>query len=160
MPIPTLTQIEELGPSVLPFERTNFSRTVLKGEQIYFGDKIYNATEDSLPENVIKELPEIIRQQPRHSHSKYLWIITENGLYIILENTPNPSASRKIVCHTNISGGLKALQGGELWFGTDDKVYINNRSGRYGATTLLQRNAIIDYFQFVGYKTVIQLLPT
>jgi hypothetical protein len=74
---------------------------------------------------------------------------------IILESIPNPEAQKKgVVCHTNITGGKPALQGGELWFGDDDKVYLNHYSGRYGAITVEHRQAVLAYFTSLGITVV------
>jgi hypothetical protein len=63
-------------------------------------------------------------------------------------------ADRGCVCHTNITGRRKALQGGELWFGADNTIYINNESGRFKAITADQRQAILDYFRRFGFLVV------
>lgn len=158
MPKSTPQQLEALGPLVLPFERTDFKRKILIGEDLKdtFLPFIYDATENSYPENVRKASPNEILED-NAEESKYLWIIEEKGILIIPEQTANSSAERGVVCHTNLTGGKPALQGGELWFGTDGIVYINNKSGRYGANTLAQLEAILTYFRYVGYTNVKQL---
>ena len=145
-----------LGPAVLPFERTQFTRQVLDGEDIIFIDYIIDAGREGNPASIVRTNPALITNGDIPMDGKYLWIIDESGLKLLAESTRNPFAARKVVCHTNITGGEKAYQGGECWFGTDNNVYINNRSGRYGAQTLAQRNAILDYFRAMGY-TPIQL---
>lgn len=159
MPKPTPQQLKRLGPLVLPFERTDFKRKVLYGEDIKetFLSFIYDATDNSYPENVKKVLPNKIIEGDAED-GKYLWIIEEKGLFIIPEQTTNRLAERGVVCHTNLTSGKLAFQGGELWFGTDEFVYINNKSGRYGANTLAQREAILEYFRYVGYQNVKQLI--
>lgn len=74
-----------------------------------------------------------------------------------MEATPNLFSPRKVVCHSNIAGGKQAFQAGELWFGTDDKLYINFRSGRHGAENREQRNVVLQYFNFVGYKNIVEI---
>lgn len=158
MPKPTIEQLQNLGESVGPFERTNFKRKVLKGEDLKeeFARFVYDATDNDYPSNRLKASAEDI-MEGKAENQKYLWIINKDGLFIIPEQTKNSDAGRGVVCHTNLTGGGAANQGGELWFDNDGMVYINNKSGRYGATTLSQRNAVIDYFQFVGYENVKQL---
>ena len=161
MPLPNKLQIENLGPNVMPFERrANLQFKVQEGEALteIFQTVVYDATEDSLPSNVILA-DKLSILNGGADDAKYLWIIDENGLKIIPEQTANPFAGRKVVCHTNLTGGQLALQGGELWFDAEGHVYLNNKSGRYGATTLKHREAVLDYFQFVGYKNVLQLKP-
>jgi hypothetical protein len=160
MPLPTKLQIENLGPNVMPFERRgNPQFKIQDGEAIteLFQNAVYDATEDSLPLNVIL-VDKLNILNGDANDAKYLWIINESGLRIILEQTVNPHAGRKVVCHTNLTGGELALQGGELWFDMQGHVYLNNKSGRYGASTLKHREAILDYFRFVGYGNVFQLL--
>lgn len=162
MAAPDPDLVQRLGPPVLPFERTQFSRTVESGEGIVYTDRIYDATQGGLPPNVLLTPTDGIPDQP--FEGKYLWVITVQGLFLLLENTPNPDAERGVVCHTNITGGKPALQGGELWFGDDKQVYINFKSGRYGAydndvtVVLRYRQAVLAYFSSVGYQ-VVQLPP-
>lgn len=153
MPAPTEQHILILGPSVLPFERRNFDRDMQDGEAIHFVDQLYDATDDGKPANVVEVNPDTIDLDPETG--RYLWVITETGMHIILEATPNDASPRKKVCHSNITGGQAALQGGELWFGTDEKIYINYRSGRYGAMSEQQEQIVFDYFIYVGYLEVI-----
>ena len=152
MPAPTAQHMETMGPAVLPFERRGFDRDVLQGEAIHFRDHHYDATDDGKPPNVVEVNPDTIELDPETG--RYLWIIDSMGMKLILEATPNPAAERQIVCHSNLTGGERALQGGELWFGTDEKIYINFRSGRYGAITEEQEQTVIEYFKFVGYEEI------
>lgn len=156
MPPPTKEHIENLGHEVHPFERTFFGRSLLPGEAIIFANDIFNATEDGRPDNAILVTKEFILQDP--SKDRYLWVIDAKGLWIILESTPNLNSERGYVCHTNITGGEDALQGGELWFGEDNTVYINPKSGRYGNPSINQWIAVIEYFNYVGYSKVEELL--
>lgn len=158
MPKPSEIQLGLLGDAVLPFERSDFKRKVLEGENLKkeFVRFVYDATDNDYPSNTLKASAEDI-MEGRAENQKYLWVINKGGLFVIPEQTKNPKAGRGVVCHTNLTGGEAANQGGELWFDNDGTVYINNKSGRYGATTLSQRNAVIDYFRFVGYKNVKQL---
>lgn len=149
--------IERLGPAVFPFARSQFKRTVEEGEDIIFVDTILPIT----GQNSIKPttLPVSIITEDRPTLGKYLWIIDEQGLKVIPESTPNPYADRKVVCHTNITGGSPALQGGELWFGDDGSVYLNYKSGRYGAIVgtpgIFHRLAVLDFFRSLGFDPVV-----
>lgn len=146
-----------LGPAVLPFERTQFARKVLNGEAIIFVDYIVDINRSGVNGVTVVDTPLITGDNPP-MQGKYLWIIDKSGLKLIPKATPNPYAARGVVCHTNITGGDPAYQGGELWFGADGNVYVNNRSGRYGANTLAQRDAVLDYFRSLGLNPV-QLRP-
>ncbi|MBO0931169.1 hypothetical protein [Fibrella aquatilis] len=117
-----------------------------------FDDFIFDATDGGKPsETIVTPVDEIKYER---SVGRYLWVIDRYGLKLILEATPNNALARGIVCHTNITGGEPALQGGELWFGDDGKVYINNKSGRYGSATPVQDAAVFDYFVSLGYDVV------
>lgn len=159
MPKPNETHLKYLGEAILPFERTGFKRKILVGENLRlpFINAIYDATEDGYPDAVLMSDVTAIKQG-NTEQTKYLWVIDANGLKIIPEQTRNLFSARGVVCHTNLTEGKAAIQGGELWFGTDGVLYLNNKSGRFGATTLQQRKAVIDYFNFVGYQNVKQLI--
>lgn len=148
--------IQQLGPPVLPFARTQFKRKIEQGEDIIFTDAIHIVTTKSSLNPLTISVADILENRP--FQGKYLWIIDEKGLKIILESTPNPYADRQVVCHTNITGGAPALQGGELWFGEDGRVYINYKSGRYGAGIGEEadphKSAVIAYFIFLGFNPI------
>jgi hypothetical protein len=91
---------------------------------------------------------------------KYLWIIDEvDGelrLRIIPEITPNKDRKHKpIVCHSNMTACGMALQGGECWWSEETKaMYINPKSGRYGAESLEQWEAVREFFIQIGYTNL------
>lgn len=143
-----------LGPAVLPFERSDFDRGVRPGEDVIFLDHIISLESGQIPADCLRCDPPDGASLP--PDRKYLWVIDSEGLRIIYEMTPNSLAPRGFVCHTNITGHRKALQGGELWFGTDGVVYVNNLSGRFKAITLDQQQAVLDYFCRLDF-TVVQL---
>lgn len=153
MPAPSADLIARMGPTVAPFER-NPLRKVLPGEDKLFTEYVIDISNGTIPVGkVLFESKEQILQSSSQANSstRYLWIIDESGLRIILENLDNPYSARRKMVHTNITGGAKALQGGELWFSDEGKVYINNRSGRYGANSLIQREAILEYIRDIGF---------
>ena len=153
MPAPTLELLNRLGITVQPFERNPSKRTITIGEADLFDNDIFDATNGGFPPNCIKTPTENIVAQG--SAGRYLWVVDSVGLKVILEATPNlKRAGKHIVCHTNITGGKPALHGGELWFGVDNRVYINNASGRYGNADPEQWEAVLAYFTFVGYEVV------
>ena len=148
--------LQKIRPPVAPFERRDFRLEVKENEDLMIPSITINSAK--LPA-IVKVLNHEKYEENRKTKSlfgKYLWLIDEeNGLRIIEENTPAPS-ERGIVCHTNISGGKKALQGGELWFCDNGLVYLNYRSGRYGASTAddLQekhQEGVVEYFEYLGF---------
>lgn len=159
MPVPPEYLITRLGPSCLPGYRTGRTDIVRPGDEVPLTSHIYDATEDGYPNRClyIKSIEDLSSKNERES-KKYLWLITAQGLYAILENTFNPYNDRKKPCHTSFFGAIAAYQGGELWFIQGGGVAINDRSGRYGALTPEQWAAVCEYFTLVGYDPVINLV--
>jgi hypothetical protein len=142
--------LSKLEPKVLPFGKSNTpNRKLLKGEEIQYPN--YNGNSGGIPENVIyynNSSP----QDKNLKESTYLWVIDKDGnILILLEQTLNLISPRGHVCHTNITGGKEAYQGGELWFIDDTTIVINQKSGRYGGTEE-QMKYIVEYFELSGYK--------
>ena len=153
-PIPSL--FDRLKPAVLPFERYNSKnpnnpKKVAIGEDIYFQTALIHVTKEG-PTKVITTVAENLNKEAR-----YLWIIDAEGkLSIILESTPNLAAERKCVCHSNMTGGGIALQGGELWFLNPKSIVLNFRSGRYGAETIDHEDAVVEYWQSLGFSVKLE----
>lgn len=151
---------ERLGPAILPYERKKEQATeLLPGECVDFSYRTEDRSNNGSPEfdlNLssqecidLAKLPEI---------KKFLWIIDEvDGslrLRIIPEVTPNEERKHKrIVCHSNMTACGKALQGGECWWCEETKtMFINPKSGRYGAETVEQWEAVKEFFIQIGYS--------
>jgi hypothetical protein len=142
-------------------------RNIEKGEDILMPS--YDASDNGYPNDFVfaKTLDEIreekdLESQKRYSEivnrRKYLWVLTDNKILLAYENTPveNP---RGFICHSNITGGGKAVIGGELWFlkneNSDIEVHINFDSGRYKTTDASKQHTMVySLFQCVGYKIV------
>ena len=160
LPIITDDLVIRLGPEVEPFERFNknqikgskkvMPRVVLVGEKSSFDEFIIDYVRDGC------QYPQTTNVENLSFETRYLWIINKEGLFLILENTPNLEASRGVVCHSNITKGEKALQGGELWFISSNYVVINFKSGRYGAETIAHEEAVREYFELLGFEVKIQ----
>ncbi|MEK6607286.1 MAG: hypothetical protein AABZ30_06450 [Myxococcota bacterium] len=60
----------------------------------------------------------------------------------------------RVVKHTNLTGGLPAWAGGELWFAesTTCSVWISGASGRYGPGTPEELADLVDVFRAFGYE--------
>jgi hypothetical protein len=144
--------IDQLGSAVLPFERKGFRRKVKPGENVIFLRHILSLHSGQIPDQCLR--CEEIDVEALRGDRKYLWIIDDTGIYIIWENTLNPQAERGCVCHTNITGNAKARQGGELWFDAGGTIYLNYESGRYGADTDDQKQAVLEYFAWLGFTVV------
>jgi hypothetical protein len=176
--------INRLGPEVLPFERTEPSKKPAEEEVIDFSQQAYNAIKDDSPTpyshhvmaNEIKITGQLDEKQSVGSDSlsipynkMYIWLIyiKDGGLEfrIIPDSMENSEGKKKVggrpnVCHSNISAGDKALQGGECWWCDETKtMYVNYKSGRYRAVTMAQWDAVIEFFNYVGYKNVVRINP-
>lgn len=138
-----------LGPITNPFGRTPVVRKLLIGEDIVYLS--FNASNGGVPSGVVfynNTLNNI-------KESTYLWVIDKQGeILILLEQTINEKSPRGHICHTNITGGEPAYQGGEMWFIDNTTIVINQKSGRYGGTEE-QMKYIIKYFELSGYNVKI-----
>jgi hypothetical protein len=87
----------------------------------------------------------------------HLWVIDTSGIPYILESIEimPPLASGRVT-HTNLTGGLTASCGGELWFDTPRarRLYLNGCSGRYGPTTPEQMADAVRVFEALGFQVV------
>lgn len=154
--------VKQLGGKVIPFQR--FNEIYKKNKQVGRGEC------DSFNNNVILiDHIEKIPKQNRISENinefnsdnkdaikknRYLWIIDEDGFKIIFEQTKNLNSDREIVCHTNITEGKEAIQGGELWIVSDSKLFINNMSGRYDHTSDEAFQEAINFIKKIGFDVV------
>lgn len=91
MPPDTDALVERLGPAVSPFERSNFNREVLPGEDVIFLDYVISLESGQIPANCLRS--EVSEPYSFPADRKYLWIIDQQGLRIILEMTANPLAA-------------------------------------------------------------------
>ena len=107
----------------------------------------YDASKDGKPEDVRIALGDVLDDD-----AKYLWIINDKGLFLLWEPTYANPSTRHMVCHTNLTAGEPAYQGGQLWFLEDGSVIIDFHSGRYGATSNLEEDVVVAYFKLVGYE--------
>jgi len=158
-----------------PFYHTP-GKILNEGEGFDYSFMCYRATENSKPkapleidisieqfktDNSILEDLTIADESKRKVfviERKYLWIIDKAyELHIIPERTQNPHSDRGYVCHTNITAGDGARHGGELWYGKDSIVFINNSSGRFYTQDPNEWAAIVKIFITAGYKKVIDI---
>jgi hypothetical protein len=90
--------------------------------------------------------------KPR-DEDKYLWLIkTDNVVAAIEKGESGTSTSRGCLAHTNLSGGLPAHAGGELWFEEKDSIWLNGGSSRYRANSKDEMDAVVNSFRRSGYR--------
>ncbi len=161
MASPTQEELRKFGTPIEPFERSRnkrkdthlFSYHTIKHD---FIEMIHDARDDGTPSyppdlQTVSEFEFNEIREGRNDHKKkeccYLWIIDYEGIKILWEGTTNfHDTGEKRVTHTNITGGAKALHGGELFF-CGNRIFVNNKSDRYGHCTDEQWAAVIGYFQ-------------
>jgi len=138
-----------LAPLAEPFQRRNLqkneSREILRDENLLLSHAIF-----TLPINQPSDLI-FTPLQTLSDHSRYLWVVDDEGTKFILERTTCTS-NRGHACHTNITQGKKAYHGGELWFHNESEITLNFRSGRYNTRTDEQDSAVVEYFISLGYQ--------
>lgn len=160
---PTSAEVASFGPSTVPFGRNplkNYADHYKEAHwvKVDFEDKIHDACEDGLPvypEQVeylpttdIEGLRILLAAQETKKRYCYLWILDFDGIKILYEDTPNfLDEESKMVKHTNITGGQEAFHGGELFVSADHKLFVNNKSDRYGRAELGYWQAAIAYFE-------------
>lgn len=158
-----------------PYYHT-LGKTPSESEKISYTHICYRATENKKPKyvleiditieqflknkNILNDI-EIIEESERKiflKEKKYLWVIDDQyELYLLPEITQNPEGDRGHVCHTNITGGSPARHGGELWYGKDNIVFINNASGRFFTLDTNEWAAIIKVFIEAGHEKVVDI---
>ncbi|MCM4162455.1 MULTISPECIES: hypothetical protein [unclassified Arenibacter] len=103
------------------------------------------------------------KKNKEHYRSKcFLWVITKDSLIIAREKIFNPKRTHDsgFICHTNLTNNNLAYIGGELFFGADGYIYINNFSDRYGGPNTPPElwEATKKVFIELGYTNLFDLL--
>jgi len=92
----------------------------------------------------------------------FLWVITSESFIIAREKIRNIKRSHdsEYICHTNLTSAGKAYIGGELFFGEDGIIYVNNFSDRYGGKKTPPEiwEAAICIMKEMGYQNVFDIL--
>jgi hypothetical protein len=130
------------------------SKISSKEELILLGEKDGRRDLDTSPtSNIVTS--DIPKKKDEFAEKKYLWILNTEKLPFILEFCEAcKSTNRGKASHTNLTGGAKALCGGELWFGSGTNIFINGGSGRYPPETPEQLEMISEALRSAGYDVV------
>lgn len=166
MAVPTPEELISFGELIKPFQRNIHGKTMSSLKPAHrtnslesgIGDKIYDAENDGIPHHpkVINFVTdEIISQLENYQIKKelkklycFLWVLNVEGLKILWENVDNflDNEDREVK-HTNITEAGLAFHGGELFFANNNKIFINNKSDRYGDSKIEHWKAVISYFK-------------
>jgi len=155
--------IKRLGEPILPYGRLQQSKELLDGECDDYSSKTEDHSNNGNPnlEYSIR-VEECADKLELPTERKFLWLIDFDEdknlrLRMIPEQTPNENRKHKpIVCHSNLTQCGEALQGGECWWCNElETIFVNPFSGRYGAVSVEQWTAVLEFFEFIGYKKVI-----
>ncbi len=132
-----------------------------------FADFIHNAKNNGTPNHpselqiIDDDLLNLIKKREYDKSIKkkycYIWVINKDEIIEILwEGLLNPEDTLfNEVKHTNITAGEKAFHGGELFFGKDNTIYINNGSDRYGDAKEFW-TVVVDHFKTIYKKYKIE----
>lgn len=82
----------------------------------------------------------------------YLWLVrTDNVLIALEEGASGRATKRKRLAHTNLSGGLPAHAGGELWYRDERSLWLTGGSSRYAPRSREELMKIVESFRKSGY---------
>ena len=88
--------------------------------------------------------------QQESGHYTYLWVIDRKGIPYIIE-TPVTAIGCQLPKHTNLTGGKEAYLGGEMWFASQESLYISGGSGRYPPSDEQQLREAAEVFESFDY---------
>lgn len=81
-----------------------------------------------------------------------LWVVRPGDVPHATEQSPfSEGLVRKVIKHSNLTGGEPAHCGGELVFFESDIIALNGNSGRYGPSSEAEMNAVAAAFKESGY---------
>ena len=84
---------------------------------------------------------------------KFLWIIRESEVPFILEQAKIGQELESQRCtHTNLTGGIEAYCGGEVWFAAENRLIVNGGSGRYPPIDGEELADVVFSFESAGYE--------
>ena len=87
--------------------------------------------------------------------SKYLWVIKENGIPMIMEKSEKVGhLHRGNAAHTNLTGNGKTYCGGEIWFKNDSTFWLSVGSSRFGPQDAEELADAETAFEKMGYKVI------
>lgn len=107
---------------------------------------------DTAPASIVEfGWPPESRGEP--GKNRHLWVIDDRGVPYLLE-TYIPILGSSLPKHTNLTAGLSACIGGELWFISKVSISVSGGSGRFPPLDEDQLAAAIEVFKSYEYNTV------
>ena len=88
--------------------------------------------------------------QSESGSCRYLWVIDAKGIPYIIESHIT-TIGCQMPKHTNITGGMEAYLGGEMWFASQESLYISGGSGRYPPSDEQQLREAVEVFESFDY---------
>ena len=85
------------------------------------------------------------------SRNRYLWVIDQRGIPYIIDDRLAVIGSNPPK-HTNLTGGGAAYLGGEMWFTSEEALFVSGGSGRYPPTDSRQLEEAVQVFESLGYE--------
>ena len=83
----------------------------------------------------------------------FLWIVRSADMPIALEACEwGRKLESAVIKHSNLTGGLPAHSGGELWAVAGEGLLVNANSGRYGADSSEELEAFVRSLQALGLR--------
>ena len=95
-------------------------------------------------------IPPVSRDDEK-SKNPYLWVIDQRGVPYIVEEGLAVIGS-KMPKHTNLTGGGGAYLGGQMWFASEEALYVSGGSGRYPPTDRRQLEEAVQVIESFGYE--------
>ena len=96
-------------------------------------------------------------EQPRVSDSdlkeRHLWVVRVEDVAFAMELCAfGRSLPKRMIKHTNLTGGGSAFGGGEVLFRNGNTIIVNGSSGRYGPRSADEMQALAVAFRKSGYN--------
>jgi len=90
--------------------------------------------------------------EPAADAGRNLWVVSPADFPMAQEKCSwGRRLSGKKIKHSNLTGGDDAHSGGEIWFVDRDRVVVNSNSGRYGADSIEEFDAVVLALRKCGY---------
>ncbi|HEX3919099.1 MAG TPA: hypothetical protein VHW60_17310 [Caulobacteraceae bacterium] len=84
---------------------------------------------------------------------RILWVVREGEIPSALEACDwGRELESGMIKHSNLTGGMPAHSGGELWVVKGEGILANANSGRYGAESPEELEAFVEALRSLGFR--------